>query len=185
MASPATFEWNIPLTNAKMITGKDVPEEIIVPAGTYYIGDPCYPLGDSPLYEDVWADAVYATPAVYRSAKGILFIDSTAYGDGAYKGSDGHEYGVDAGVLSIISKELIQEWLTSQGSSAQVEDTIASGKLHTFLHPVRCIFGDGEFEIQDMKGNDLLRINTRDEDDEDQDQDDPESEEMEDPETRS
>jgi hypothetical protein len=51
----AAFQWNISLTDSKMMTGPKVPA-IVVPAGIYYIGDPCYAIGDSPIYEKVWAD---------------------------------------------------------------------------------------------------------------------------------
>lgn len=160
-----------------MICGNRVPDSITVPAGTYYIGDPCYAIGDSPIYEEAWNNAGYTTPAIYLSEKGVVYIDATAHGDGGYKGSDGFTYSVDAGVISIISAEIIQELLDTQDDTTTLEDTIYGGKLHTFLHPVECIFGDGEFEFQDMKGHDILRINTRgddtdDEEDEDIDYDD-------------
>lgn len=172
-----TFVWNVPLTDKKMLTGRNVPDEVIVPAGTYYIGDPCYPIGDSPIYEKAWSDAGYSTPAVYRTEKGIVYIDGTAYGDGGYMGSDGHEYGVDAGVISIISAEIIQEWLDSQNDKTPLEETIYGGKLHIFLHPVRCIFGDGEFEFQDMDGHDILRINTCGDDEEEEEEEETEEDE--------
>lgn len=168
MSNPqATFVWNTPLTDGKIIYGPSVPESVVVPAGTYYIGDPCYPIGDSPIYEEAWANVGYAVPAVYRSPTGIVYIDRTAYGDGGYEGSDGFEYGVDAGVISIISLEIIQEFLNIQNTDV-LDKLVRGGKLHTFLHPVKCIFGDGEFEFQDMSGHDILRINTND-DDEDED----------------
>jgi hypothetical protein len=161
-----------------MFYGQHVPEVITVPAGTYYIGDPCYPLGNSPIYEVVWNEAGYATPAFYRSPKGIVYIDSTAHGDGGYRGSDGFVYGVDAGVISIISAEVIQEWLKQKGETKPIESTIYGGKLHTFLHPVQCIFNDGEFEFQDMKGHDILRINTRGDDNDEEEEEDEEEEDM-------
>lgn len=167
-----SFNWNVPLTEDKMICGNCVPDEVLVPAGTYYIGDPCYAIGDSPIYEEAWANTGYSTPAVYRSEQGIVYIDATSYGDGGYSGSDGFEYSVDAGVISVISREIIQEWMDSQGDFTPLEDTIYGGKLHTFLHPVRCIFGDGEFEFQDMNGHDILRINTRGDDTDDEDEED-------------
>ena len=172
MSNPTTFEWNVTLTDSKMITGAKVPREVLVPAGTYYIGDPCYPIGDSPIYEEAWSNAGYSTPAVYRSPIGIVYIGSTAYGDGGYKGSDGFEYSVDAGVISIISREIIQEWLDFQGNPTPLEETIYGGKLHTFLHPVRCVFAEGEFEFQDMKSYDILRINTRGDDEEEEEDED-------------
>lgn len=153
-----------------MLVGRtNVPKRITVPAGTYYIGDPCYPIGDSDIYDKIWASTAYTTPAVYRSRHGIVYIDRTAYGDGGYKGTDGFEYGVDAGVISIISAEVIQHELDKEGIKKPLADTIYGGKLHTFDKPVTCIFGGGIFTFYDSHGSTLLKIDTGCEGSEDED----------------
>jgi hypothetical protein len=81
--------------------------------GTYYIGDPCYAIPDeewmdylntypkSDIPGQGWVDGV---AIMYKGHK--CFHDSTAYGDGGYRGSDGIEYGVDAGIIGILPIEV-------------------------------------------------------------------------------
>lgn len=73
-----------------------------VPAGEYYLGDPCYFF----THED-W-DRVLPTCDTFEKPIGkapngdpVLGF-GTAYGDGSYRGSDGFEYGVDAGLIGLI-----------------------------------------------------------------------------------
>lgn len=86
----------------------------IFPAGTYYIGDPCYAVKDEnwsslidstgcfglhdrleELYSN-WDDGTF----VYNGKK--CFASGTSYGDGTYYDREMREYGVDAGLLSIM-----------------------------------------------------------------------------------
>lgn len=77
-----------------------------LPAGAYFIGDPCYAIPNDRWME--WLEA-----AKYDQPKGRWMLDaklgsyravgmSTAYGDGVYLGSDNHEYGVDAGMIGAV-----------------------------------------------------------------------------------
>lgn len=81
---------------------------VVVPAGRYYLGDPCYTVQD-----DQWLPWLEA--ADYQNEHDILyglttaglpvFAFGTAYGDGVYRGSDGSFYGVDAGLIGLVPVE--------------------------------------------------------------------------------
>lgn len=79
-----------------------------MPAGTYVIGDPCYAIPGERWHE--WLDAadfmnnlrILKAPIDGHMAIGV----GTAYGDGAYLGSDGNVYGVDAGMIGLVPVEV-------------------------------------------------------------------------------
>lgn len=77
-----------------------------LPAGTYFIGDPCYAIAD-----DRWSDFCDAveTNDVTEFDGYKMFASSTAYGDGLYLGSDGADYPVDAGLLGCVPLALIKK----------------------------------------------------------------------------
>jgi hypothetical protein len=96
-------------------------EQWMFPAGKYYIGDPCYAIKDEnwiPLLDDTgylglhkekengeplvnWDDGLFS----YRFR--TCFAHGTAYGDGCYMSNTGLEFGVDAGLLSIIPFDVV------------------------------------------------------------------------------
>lgn len=85
---------------------------VTMPAGEYYVGDPCYA-----VKADDWLpwlkDADFETPGiVYLLAeiegKAVLGI-TTAYGDGEYNGTDGNSYTVDAGLIGVTPVSISDE----------------------------------------------------------------------------
>jgi len=79
-----------------------------MPAGTYFIGDPCYVIPD-----DEWSDFVGPYCVDYRDGDGLqiykgmkVFAASTSCGDGCYRDNRGNSYGVDSGMLGIVPVEL-------------------------------------------------------------------------------
>lgn len=83
-------------------------EPVWLPAGDYWVGDPCYFIHEDSWHQ--WLDAagtgnrdtpdplVAAVPGSELVAVGV----STAWGDGTYKDDEGHGYGVDAGLLGAV-----------------------------------------------------------------------------------
>lgn len=109
----------------------------IAPPGTYYIGDICYFL-NQPIYDTIFGGEGYTSGLYARKSDNAFFmVDNTAYGDGAYKGTDGFEYGVDAGIIGIVSRAL----------GPESDDKVYGGKLHTFKEPVEIKFKDGMFRF--------------------------------------
>lgn len=78
-------------------------QSIMIPAGTYFLGDPCYVVPD-----ELWSPLLDATrffeddPHILFQGKYNILAFSTAYGDGCFRGSDGKDYGVDAGMIGLV-----------------------------------------------------------------------------------
>ena len=78
-----------------------------VPAGVYVIGDPCYAIRDEdwlPLLES--CDYFNESVGEINGTRVVAF--PTAYGDGVYKGTDGYDYGVDAGLIGLVPLEYLK-----------------------------------------------------------------------------
>jgi hypothetical protein len=82
-----------------------------LPAGTYYIGDPCYVIED---HWDAFLEALnaaegkdgYLRGVVFTFAGRQVFVSATNTGDGVYRDNEGVNYPVDAGMLAAIPVEL-------------------------------------------------------------------------------
>ena len=84
-------------------------EELLLTAGRYYIGDPCYAFNRED-WEELLESTDYfqnANPFELRGRSFVAF--NTDFGDGDYKGSDGFNYGVDAGLIGAIPIELVDK----------------------------------------------------------------------------
>lgn len=121
--------------------------------GKYYIGDLCYALHES-TYDEVFGGSGYES-GLYECTDGFFMVDGTAYGDGAYKGTDRKEYLVDAGIIGIASWKVVDE----------ENPSLSGGQIHTFKDPVKIRFRGGVFEF--TSPNYHLKIDTQGEDDED------------------
>ena len=125
-------------------------KSIVLPAGKYYIGDPCYV-----FTHDSWSpgicDAILDDREEHKGVK--FFADHTAYGDGTYRGSNGFEYGVDAGLIGAIPFELITD-LSGLEYGTVIE---VNGELV-------CESNEGSFQIGDLV---IDTADTGEEDDED------------------
>ena len=95
-------------------------DEYVLPAGTYYIGDPCYVFGDR------WGDFLDSirSPVTDRfiGPAGIVpdgsppvdspddllraIVFSTRYGDGSFRSNRGAVYPVDAGLLGAVPVDM-------------------------------------------------------------------------------
>jgi len=81
-----------------------------LPAGKYYIGDPCYVFSDETwdILCDKHLDSM-STGEIFEHNGQQLWSHGTAYGDGVYSDQNGTEYGVDAGLLGIVPIALIED----------------------------------------------------------------------------
>ena len=105
-----------------------------LPAGKYYIGDLCYALQDK-LYDKVFGSEFDS--GLYTSKKNpnhVFWLDNTG-GDGCFKGSDGNEYCVDAGIIGIAAYD------TLDPEKAPFE----GGHIYTFTTPVCAKFKEDKF----------------------------------------
>lgn len=116
-------------------------EMVVIPAGTYVVGDPCYVVPD-----ECWDD--YLDAANYRTMHVLAAtIDGhpvvgvgTAFGDGGYEDAQGRTYSVDAGLIGLVPVALV---------SAKDMETVANGHSHVieFPNPVVCHWSTDEGTI--------------------------------------
>ena len=125
---------------------------ITVPAGTYWLGDPCYAVPDAD-----WMPLLNSCD-FFNHPKGTVrghhvYASGTRWGDGQYRGTDGHSYPVDAGLIGLVPEALVTEAPGSESRKLTID--------HDF------IFGyeDGTILIDDIK------IFTGDDPEEDSDDD--------------
>ena len=85
---------------------------VIVPQGSYVIGDPCYAVP-----YDYWHDLLqscnyFESPIGYIKTgveKFSVLAFGTKWGDGCYRGTDGNEYPVDAGLIGLVPIDLVTD----------------------------------------------------------------------------
>ena len=155
---------SLPFTNNVFLPLKTFQQAIILPQGSYFIGDICFPLGESNIYKESWAITEYEA-GVFRNELGCIVIGETAYGDGVYKDNEGNEYDVDTGVISIISIELINEQRKNEQDLymklISMGEMTRGGNVFVFDHAIKVIFQEGMFQICTVHGSLILEINTR------------------------
>ena len=85
-----------------------------LPAGKWWIGDPCYVFPHTGPMENKWDELLNeanffeeVSYAELDDGKIKVWTASTAYGDGRYTGSDGSVFPVDAGLLGIVPQETV------------------------------------------------------------------------------
>ncbi len=133
-------EWNFSSTS-----------KYTAPAGSYYIGDLCYALGED-VYDKVFGDVGGYDAGLYTNKNNrfaFFLVANTAWGDGLYRGSDYKEFAVDAGIIGITPLSM-----ATKGTEG--------GHVYTFKEPVVCHFGNGIFRftsgytrlVIDTEGND-------------------------------
>lgn len=129
----------------------------ILKAGRYWIGDPCYVLGDG-QYDFSWdefVDFCFRNDNSGRANEGVVTHQGitfaffgTAYGDGGYTDQFDNEYGVDAGMIACIPAEYASD------SDSHL------GTFHDFPNDFMCFYRNGTIVF----GN--IEIPTGDEDEE-------------------
>lgn len=86
--------------------------EVIVPEGSYVIGDPCYAVPDKD-WDDLLLSCNYFQNPIGCVKDGIqkfhVLAFSTRWGDGTYRGSDGNDYPVDAGLIGLVPVEMVED----------------------------------------------------------------------------
>lgn len=135
---------------------------IVLPAGRYFVGDPCYTAGKDDQAWQKWCSVSDGGDGETLAAtyNGLPVIGlHTAHGDGVYYDKEGREYGVDAGLIGAVPEELIKKMDISD------EDLKGSGHW---------VDVDGQFTMRHELGGMLsigtVRIDTDPEEPEDEDE---------------
>jgi hypothetical protein len=157
------------MTGMQVLRGSTI---VAVPAGTYWLGDPCYS-----VKEEDWIPWLEA--ADYTNSQDVLCAQTpgadgawvlglgTAYGDGVYVDQYDNEYGVDAGLIGLVPV-----WYNPTTNYTLDENGIneygASGiaRQITFAVRTQCWNDNGVLHFGDIV------INTRDDADDDDEGDD-------------
>ena len=113
--------------------------EVLVPQGSYVIGDPCYAVPDKDWIALLETCNYFESPIGYVKdgmQKFPVLAFGTKWGDGSYRGTDGRVYDVDAGLIGLVPVELVKN-LAEHTILVLNKDTLCvndgSGKL-TFGH---------------------------------------------------
>ena len=106
----------------------------VLPAGKYYIGDPCYVIEG-----EKWDK--FLIPYWGLNQGGVFDFDSipvcafaTQWGDGCFPASDGSILGVDAGIIGAIPLELCKSGDPTRGTEVEFDSSFSchrepNGKL--------------------------------------------------------
>lgn len=88
---------------------------MIMPAGKYWIGDPCYVFPHDGPMENKWDELLNEVDFFETLSYGEIddgkikvWAASTAYGDGHYISSNDKAFPVDAGLIGIVPLETVQ-----------------------------------------------------------------------------
>lgn len=80
-----------------------------LPAGKYYIGDPCYVFADKTWDRILESDTELRTGEIVEFEGHQLWAHATFHGDGTYKDQNENEFGVDGSMLGAVPIDAIDE----------------------------------------------------------------------------
>jgi len=89
--------------------------DVIVPAGSYVLGDPCYAVPDEKWDELLESCNYFQSPIGYicfddfRVNKTFILGFPTRWGDGEYHGNNGKSYPVDAGLIGLVPVDIVED----------------------------------------------------------------------------
>jgi len=122
-----------------------------MPAGRYWLGDPCYSFSD----QDPWIEMLetcnyFIDSCKGRTPHGDVLAFSTAYGDGVYYDNEGNSYGVDAGLIGLVPAGVRYRFKTD--SSAETKSWLGEGRWLEFSAPFTAeSFEDGTLRFGDVE----------------------------------
>ena len=116
-------------------------KKYIVPAGTYWWGDPCYSVPRD-LWDE-WLHAVLETNMTFmgHTSEGYLALGiATEFGVGIYKDNYSRLLRVDSGLIGLVEEALVPN----------LQDEVGTRYKVTFDNPVECYSQDGVITIGDI-----------------------------------
>jgi hypothetical protein len=120
---------------------------LTLPAGKYYIGDPCYVISD----RDAWIEFIESCGYFEASCEAYIGEDKfwaseTAYGDGGYWCSRGKELSVDSGLIGIVPFSVVEKYCEN------IEDLNDLGLAVEFNNEIGVTF-DPEADVTHIFGD--------------------------------
>ena len=111
--------------------------------GSYWVGDISYALYDK-IHDDFWGEENGFMPGVYEYEGHMFAVRETKRGDGDYASNIGFRFSVDAGVIGVVDKNLVD---FSKESAEFGKCIVSKGEL------VFSYDGDsGIFYLRDSRG---------------------------------
>lgn len=91
----------------------DSETQVTVPAGRYFVGDPCYATGDDHATWVKWCDRAFIDPNRDEIGSGTyngypVIGVHTMYGDGEFRGTGGRSFPVDSGQIGVVAAEVME-----------------------------------------------------------------------------
>ena len=133
--------------------------EVIMPAGTYWLGDPCYSVKREDWSD--WLDAAWERNGSDGNAHAILCAQvpsgawvlgmPTAYGDGCYADNRGFYYGVDAGLIGLVPVDYSPTTNYKLDDKGKNEYGAEIAQKVTFDEPVTCRMRNGTLVFGDIR----------------------------------
>lgn len=105
-------------------------EAVTLPAGVYWIGDPCYAIHGDDEWKHV-CDSLDGPMTDMQLLGDRMIIMETEYGDDEYFDMQGNPYGVDAGLIGILPLKMV------------APGDYAAGIVHRFDEPFEVIRHEG------------------------------------------
>ncbi len=112
------------------------------PAGTYYVGDPCYIFNKS--WGKILNDNQYFESDVTIIDGVECFVAPTKYGDGSYQDNSNRKYFVDSGTIGVLPIEMIE--IDNKISIDEIDEYMY---VFTFDRDFYVYWDDGYFRIGD------------------------------------
>jgi hypothetical protein len=108
-------------------------------AGKYYVGDLCYVLNDRwDEFCSLTISGRHVLDGTFALKDGTTFwTHCTMYGDGSYRDQQGRDYGVDAGLIGVISIEDMD----------REPFCVSGGQVIEFKHAFEPYYQNGTFYI--------------------------------------
>lgn len=105
--------------------------------GSYYLGDPCYPISSQDDWMTILESADYFKGSGVGSLNGHkIYAMSTKYGDGVYEGNDLQPYAVDSGLIGLTPIQICEE--------EKMPSALAMGRIVDFFSPADMYKDDGK-----------------------------------------
>lgn len=114
-------------------------ESVTLPAGEYWVGDPCYAVQDYALWDEMGKVSDWFQKSVIAQVgdKWVVGIGTT-WGDGTYQDQSGREYPVDAGMIGVAP---VADWVGEPSGMHKVtfdrEFTVGKDDTTIVIGPIR------------------------------------------------
>jgi hypothetical protein len=132
-----------------------------LPAGDYFIGDPCYVVQDHEQWLRFLDNSNYLQIPKAMDGDLEFYAASTRFGDGTYEDEEGFMYPVDAGIIGITSLNVIMQTMDCDFKSDLIDKLNSMGRVISPSTDLEIVFKeDGVFVFKTHDQETYVRIDT-------------------------